>query len=105
MIVYISIGNNDDKLSQREWSNFYHDVDADMGTAGYGSIVHSAWQSQPSAPYQNACWCIELRAADVPDLKSRLAVAAKYYRQNSIAWAEVSAAEFITPNMATSEST
>lgn len=97
MIVYISIGNSDDKLSQREWSNFYHDVDADMNTAGYGSRVHGVWQSGSAAPYQNACWCIELRSDDVPDLKSRLAVAAKYYRQNSIAWAEVPTTEFIKP--------
>jgi hypothetical protein len=102
MIVYISIGNSDDKLTQAEWSEFYRRVDA----AVRGGAVHGAWVSGSASAWQNACWCIEFeptamvvtRAGDectrLEALRAGLARLAGEYNQDSIAWA-VADTEFI----------
>lgn len=99
MIVYISIGNSDDKLTQREWFEFYRDVDnavrftsVKLGTP----VVHGAWTSLPIVPWQNACWCVELTPGLSERLRRVLPFMAHEYRQDSIAWAEATT-EFLTP--------
>lgn len=89
--VYISVGNSDDRLSQREWHDFYCKVSRAIHAAA--RRVHGQWVSEPAAAWQNACWCVEL--AD-ETLKYKLAGLAAEYRQDSIAWA-VAATEFIGP--------
>lgn len=88
MIVYISIGNSDDKLSQVEWNNFINIVDAIVDE--WGTQKHGVWFSDPRSPYQNACWCVELpdRSSRVALMKGFLAEAAQQYRQDSVAWTE-----------------
>lgn len=100
-VIYVSIGNSDDKLSQADWSSYALDVDRAINSSmGYvGSTVHGRWYSPPAEPWQNACWCIEFvdEIAHVADgLKRRLAGIARDYRQESIAWA-VATTEFIGP--------
>lgn len=97
MIVYISIGNSDDKLTQVEWAAFW----IETGRALYvkGAYFHGVWTSETNSEYQNACWCVEFSDAEymllaIHDLK-RLA---GKYRQNSIAWAEVPETVFLTPD-------
>jgi hypothetical protein len=92
MIVYVSIGNSDDRLTQAEWSafcwqvdNLFHDVEK-----------HGAWYSLPAAPWQNACWCVELAIGYVDDLQAALRSLARDYRQTSVAWA-VAETEFLRP--------
>ena len=84
--VYISIGNSDDKLAQHEWASFYNHVDTII--IQYAETVHGVWASLPNGAFQNACWCIEIDEPWVLELKTRLAVVANTYRQDSIAWAE-----------------
>jgi len=97
VIVYISIGNSDDKLSQNEWSLFYASTDHVIRRGAHQ--VHGAWTSDPTSPWQNACWCIETMPdpASVEHLKRRLAETAGAFRQDSIAWAEAPTTEFLRP--------
>jgi hypothetical protein len=90
--AYISIGNSDDKLPQVEWAAYAGHV---MGTIRRAAAtVHGEWTSFPLSSYQNACWCVEIEPAAVEPLKRSLASAAQLFRQDSIAWAEVTT-EFI----------
>lgn len=90
--VYVSIGNSDDKLSQREWSEFYEETDDLVGFAA--AKVHGRWTSAPTDAYQNACWCVELDLDDAENLRKDLPGLAYRYRQDSIAWA-VATTDFI----------
>lgn len=94
MTFYISIGNSDDKLSQQEWAEFVTEVHDAID--GSGAQVHGRWSSYPDAPWQNACWCIELTTAKVSWLRRCLATLAQKYRQDSIAWAEAPVTEFLS---------
>ncbi|GIH07387.1 hypothetical protein Rhe02_54540 [Rhizocola hellebori] len=107
--IYVSIGNSDDKLTQREWADFVSDVQSDLVYAlnPYG-LIHGRWLSIPDAPFQNACWCVQFKASHgdagqtvdehMAIAKARLAKLAKVYRQDSIAWAEA-ITEFIGPGV------
>jgi hypothetical protein len=100
VIVYISIGNSDDKLTQADWSSFVLDVDRAFEAAVRyeGARVHGRWYSLPhDEPWQNACWCAEWHddlGHVATALKRTLATIARAYRQDSIAWAEATT-EFI----------
>lgn len=93
MIVYISIGNSDDKLTQSRWADYVQDVrDAISDEASAG---HGLWFSEPSASWQNACWCVEVSDIRLSGLKSDLRRIAGEYGQDSIAWAEAPVTEFL----------
>lgn len=106
-IVYISIGNSDDKLTQAEWAEFVTHVDIALMDREqlhdpYAPIIrrHGNWRSRPDDPWQNACWCIELddesTDGEIGHIKADLAQLAEGFRQDSIAWAEATT-EFIEP--------
>ncbi len=84
--VYVSIGNSDGKLTQLEWAAFYAAVDGQIEE--HAEEIHGAWVSDPVAPFQNACWCIEIERRPAADLTEELAEIAASYKQDSIAWAE-----------------
>lgn len=90
--IYISIGNSDDKLSQKEWSEFVKDLD------DICSIFerHGAWSSQSWSPYQNACICVEVPNNAVRELRNSLRGLAVRHRQDSIAMA-IAETELVTP--------
>jgi hypothetical protein len=100
MIVYISIGNSDNKLTQKEWAAFVSNIDDDIANSRAG--VHGFWSSVSHHPWQNACWCIEFEEKSqlfgeivVNKLKDNLIQLARTYGQDSIAWAEVKETEFL----------
>jgi hypothetical protein len=110
VIVYISIGNSDDKLTQREWSEFVSDVDRSVrwwcgesqntASGSRRGCIHGQWLSRPDAPWQNVCWCVEYPEDDgwptrIDEQKVWLVRIATKYRQDSIAWAEAPVTEFI----------
>lgn len=124
MIVYISAGNSDDKLLQAEWAELIGFIDqilavnktvARPGRPGFLPPVepmvhvHGRWFAAPDTPWQSVCWCVEFdptcevvtadghRTSLYDDLRLRLAIAAKRWRQNSIAWAPTPLTEFIQP--------
>jgi hypothetical protein len=98
MIVYISIGNSDNKLSQAEWAAFQLDVAEVINGALAVTVIHGEWVSLARAAYRNACWCVELRdgwTGPISGLRDALHDLARRYDQDSIAWAEAPATEFL----------
>ena len=94
MIVYISIGNSDDKLTQAEWSSFTHRIRSEINV--WAKAVHGAWFSLPNAPWQNACWCVEFeKDVHAQEVREALTAARTEFRQDSIAWAAVTETEFL----------
>lgn len=93
-IVYISIGNSDDKLTQKEWSNYWGEVSILLkpsDTIG----VHGVWLSPSASPFQNACFCIEINDSFKAKIRGNLRYVARKFGQDSIAWAEVKETEFL----------
>jgi len=91
--VYLSAGNSDDKLTQKQWSDFVIEISAEVAGIGH---VHGAWFSAPAVPYQNACWCIEFATdGQAAEAKREAALLRRKYGQDSIAWAEAPVTEFI----------
>lgn len=95
MFVYVSIGNSDNKLTQRRWSEFVDWVSRLLDTDGMGVVArHGFWLTPSDAPWQGACWCVEV-AAPALKLRQRLELAAREFGQDSIAWAEVGNTRFL----------
>lgn len=93
--VYISVGNSDDKLTQHKWAAFVGEVRAAIRRRpDRGAIIHGEWFSLADAPWQNACWCVQLPAIEAAPLRSILRGIRAQYGQDSIAWA-VAATEFV----------
>lgn len=104
-VVYIGIGNTDNKLTQVEWAQFVTDTrtvvqrfcaanlaDADgQPPASGGPQIIGDWLSAGDSPWQNACIAFTLpndtSSANVEALQHQLARLAGRYRQDSIAWA------------------
>lgn len=93
MNVYISIGNTDNKLTQQEWAEFVEAVESVLE----GAPLHGAWFSRSYAPWQNACWLMDISQSSpvfISDLKASLVHIATRFNQDSIAWA-VAETEFL----------
>lgn len=99
MIVYVSIGNSDDKLNQRDWALFQIELQEILHSAG--GLFHGEWYSNPNSIFQNCCILVELDENRVPELKGVLAALAQEYRQDAIAWAHAPHTEFLGPPKAT----
>ncbi len=93
MIVYVCIGNSDDKLEQYEWSLFVMEAKSLFS----GVKKHGEWFSAPDSRYQNACWCIEIQPNEEEFIQKVLRSMCRDYEQNSISWAEVPNTKFIGP--------
>lgn len=94
-IVYVTIGNSDDKLTQERWAAFVQHV-RDF-TNGVANVVHGEWFSLPNARRQNMCICIETNMNGVVDLRHGLSLCAQVYKQESIAMAVVENTIFCRP--------
>ncbi len=105
MIVYVSIGNSDDNLPQRDWAEFVTRVDECLRHYT-GNQIHHVGFSKPDSQWQNACWCVEFTEGNwgwsldkrLTAVRSRLVHLAGMFGQESIAWAEVKDIEFLGPN-------
>lgn len=83
--VYICIGNSDDRLTQRRWAEFAWNVHSEL--EGRGKL-HGEWASDPTSPWQNACWCIEFDDGKTADMvRSLVACVGRQFGQESVAWA------------------
>lgn len=94
LTVYASIGNSDDKLSQRHWHEYW--VAFRRQVLNYAERVHGEWLSIGCAPYQNGCICFEIPPLSAGTLRAELRKLAAKYGQDSIAWAEA-LTDFIEP--------
>lgn len=95
MIIYVSIGNSDDKLNQKEWATFQKSFAQEM--ADVAVLVHGVWFSEPTSRYQNACICMEIDRDSLPEIRGLLGVLAADYSQDSIALAHISNTEMVRP--------
>jgi hypothetical protein len=86
-VAVITIGNSDDKLKQAEWSQFVSAM-ADL-VMRWRMPIHFHGCSVGSAPWQNACWVVDIKNLDHPDhlsaLRYALSEIAETWRQDSIA--------------------
>lgn len=80
----VQIGNSDDKLTQKKWSEFIEEVDELILQWSYR--IHFAGFSNPSASWQNVCWVFMI--ADPNRIKTSLMEIGHKYYQDAIAWTE-----------------
>lgn len=92
-LVYVTVGNTDDKLTQVRWSAFVtavHKVlqdSIDWGGEGQGGAWIGAWFSGSSAPWQNAIWAVEyIDPKAAGRAQAQLMLLAGEYDQDAIAW-------------------
>lgn len=83
--VYVSIGNSDNRLTQRRWAEFAWAMHSELEPLGH---FHGEWASDPLGPFQNACWCIEFESGERAALaRALVATIGRKYQQQAIAWA------------------
>jgi hypothetical protein len=95
IMVYVTIGNSDNKLTQEEWVGLIGVVR--YWTNRLAEHVHGQWYSEPASVYQNANFGFEIRREHMPELKSLLKQACVDFKQDSIVWAEAHV-EMVTPD-------
>lgn len=96
--VYVSIGNSDDKLSQRRWAEFVTQVRLEVYSAserGGHPRLYGQWYSRNDDRFQNACFSAEVD--DVDGLRDVLAELATDFHQDSIALVANAQTEFVGP--------
>jgi hypothetical protein len=85
LLVYVTIGNSDDRLTQQKWSRFVSRTLASI--EAHASKIHGNWVSESASPYQNACFSFDLAPAAVAPLRAALESLRDGFDQDSIAWA------------------
>lgn len=81
--VTIQIGNSDDKLSQKRWSEYWSEVCGNI--SDFEIDQHFSASSHGYAPWQNHCWVMVIKESDIPSLINRLTDVRKQFEQESIA--------------------
>jgi hypothetical protein len=85
-VVYVGIGNSDDKLSQKDWSEFIIRTESLCEQAGK---VIGVWFSHPVSDWQNACFCIQnVKPSRGIWFRGALRALATDFRQDTISYAE-----------------
>lgn len=81
--VVVQLGNSDDKLSQSAWSSFINEVRKII--SDFAEHTHFSGGSNWSAPWQNACWVIDLHVDSRTAFLEAMTACRKAYRQDSVA--------------------
>lgn len=89
--IVIAIDNSDNRLTQREWHEFWYAFNDEIQYYGRlaGVEVHGTWMSDPVAPWQNAAWSLSWSNDLIHlsrDLQNLLREILPRYRQESMAW-------------------
>lgn len=85
--VTIQIGNSDDKLTQREWSNYVADMS--MAIERYKTRGHFFGTCGGHLEWQNACWVFEIEEANVQELREEVGNIRRVFRPDrSVNWIE-----------------
>lgn len=92
--ITVQIGNSDDKLTQRRWSDFVEAVD--VALAEHGGRLHFHGLSPADARWQNACWVAERDVRRERRLIRTLERLAAEFGQEAIAFT-VGRTAFIAP--------
>jgi hypothetical protein len=93
VLVLITIGN-EGTLSPYQWAAFHQEARHEIDLAG--ATVHGDWHSAPTAPWQNACFLVEILPGIADRLRECLGVVGRQYGYRTAAWAEVSRADYLT---------
>ncbi len=80
--VTVQIGNSDNKLTQQLWSIFVNKINDLIKSK---TRVHFFGGSDSFAPWQNACWVVELDEEDRENLFSNLSMIRREFGQDAIA--------------------
>lgn len=99
VITYLSCGNTDDKLTQREWASLLNEIHRTLLT--YSVSWYGNWYSAPESEFQNACFAFSVHDDLRPELQGEMRAIAVEYKQDAIAWADCPATEFLGPEMHT----
>jgi len=81
--VTIQIGNSDDKLTQKEWSSFCHLTHEAIFNIAHK--VHFRGFADGDAPWQNACWVIEVHPDYLRILFQEVGRVGRSFHQDAIA--------------------
>lgn len=85
--ITIQIGNSDDKLTQKEWSDYVEIVKQIVEV--YALETHFFGGSSNWQPWQNVAWVIRIFSDDTMEsLVRNLKEVRAEYNQDSIAWTE-----------------
>lgn len=84
--IIIQIGNTDDKLSQREWSEYCRIIQGAIN--GHALQIHFSGGSEFWQVRQNACWVFSIEPDKADVLRDLVAVVRAEFRQDSVAWTE-----------------
>ena len=91
--VYLSIGNSDDRLTQRAWSEYVGEVvDA---VHEHAERVYVECYSASDARFQNACIGFEIPKPVARELRAALKAIREDHGKNSIVWAVAPRTEHI----------
>lgn len=81
--VTVQVGNSDDKLTQKLWHNFCEEMHTLV--VDYTVEIHFSGSSNPTAPWQNACWVAEIQNIDIEPFMQRVTSLRRRYNQASVA--------------------
>lgn len=79
MYLAVSIGNSDDRLSQKQWNRFVEEMNDCLTDSGK---VHFFGGSSGFAPWQNVAWIVELRDAPI-SIMAKISKIREMYKQDS----------------------
>lgn len=85
--VFVSIGNVGSALNFHDWSSFHREM-SDMLVRS-GAKFHDELFSSPTAAWQTACWCIDVKPGIIDRLKGELAAIGAQYGRGLIGWNEI----------------
>lgn len=82
----VQIGNSDDKLTQKRWSDFL--AKTSLAINRHATQIHFRGSSLPIDPFQNACWVFEMVERRFQYLDVDLSALCEEFEQDSIALTE-----------------
>lgn len=83
-VVHVTIGNSDDRLTQRAWSAYVHDVTTVV--RDYCSEIYGVFASDSVSCYQNMHISARVADENILKLRGRLIGLRGMYHQSSIAF-------------------
>lgn len=83
MDVVISVGNTDNRLTQKEWSDFVYEINNILERC---CKIHFFGGPANYSMYQNACWWINIDKTEIHSIRSVLMQIRINFKQDSIAW-------------------
>ena len=84
--IVIAIGNSDDKLTQKDWARYCLEIE--IFVQRYAVHTFAQCYALPNQQYQNAVFIFAAPDDTLTYMKSRLAIIADHFQQDSIAWVD-----------------